>query len=81
MEPWPQTSQELEAVQRQLAVRTPELWRPSGPVRSVGGCFVCFAKGGMGMGASGDPGWAAAVWMLDGTLTSVPTPRLLQPLS
>lgn len=30
---------------------------------SVGGVFVCFPRGGMGAGAAGDPGWAAAVVM------------------
>jgi len=27
---------------------------------SVGGCYVCFARGGAGPGAAGDPAWAAA---------------------
>lgn len=29
----------------------------------MGGCFVCFARGGSGAGSEGDPGWAAAVTM------------------
>jgi deoxyribonuclease V len=29
-------------------------------VYAIGGCFVCFPRGGSGTGAAGDPAWAAA---------------------
>ena len=64
MADWPQSSEELIAAQRELAVRRPRLWRvPPGPLR-VAGCFVCFARGGPRAGATGEPGWAAAALML-----------------
>lgn len=37
----------------------------------MGACFVCFQRGKAGAGDAGDPGWAAAVWMLDGALRDV----------
>lgn len=33
----------------------------SGTPELLGGCFVCFERGGRGRGAAGDRGWAAAV--------------------
>ena len=38
---------------------TPPPWLPTGGER-IGGCFVCFARGGTGPGNAGDPAWAAA---------------------
>lgn len=70
VQPWPETPQELEAAQRQLATLAPELWRPAGAVRSAAGCFVCFARGKKGVGAPGDPGWAAAALLRDGKLVA-----------
>jgi len=72
VEPWPATPEELEAVQRKLASEAPPPWR-SGSVRSVAGCFVCFPRGYGGAGVAGDPGWAAAAWVLDGKLAAVVT--------
>jgi deoxyribonuclease V len=60
---WPQTPAELVRVQRELASRRPETWRPSGPRPLVAGCFVCFARGDSGSGRSGDAGWAGAALM------------------
>lgn len=57
---WPATPEELEAVQRDLAARRPLPWTLSGPPASVGGCFVCFARGKVGRGQAGDMGWAGA---------------------
>lgn len=71
VQPWPKIPYELENLQRRLAVETPQLWRPAGAVRSVAGCFVCFPRGQEGVGAPGDPGWAAAAWILDGSLAAV----------
>jgi len=39
---------------------TPPLWQPEETGWSAAGCFVCFARGTHGPGATGDPGWAAA---------------------
>jgi len=56
---WPACADELRAIQRQLALATPSPWRP--PARyTVGGCFVCFARGAAGRGRAGEAGWAAA---------------------
>lgn len=55
---------ELERLQLHCASLRPTLWDPL-PLYSVGGCFVCFQRGGSGPGATGDPGWAAAVTMRD----------------
>jgi deoxyribonuclease V len=57
---WPATPKELEALQHDLAARQPPLWTPSAPISSVGGCFVCFARGKVGRGRAGDVGWAGA---------------------
>jgi deoxyribonuclease V len=69
-EPWPETPEELELVQRDLAARTPPLWHPTGAVRSPAGCFVCFPRGKTGAGERGDLGWAAAVLIQDQTLAA-----------
>jgi deoxyribonuclease V len=54
------TPQELVEVQRALAVAEPPPWRPPTGALAVGACVVCFARGGTGAGAAGDPAWAAA---------------------
>jgi deoxyribonuclease V len=56
---WPSSAAELVEVQRRLAAATPPRFEAS---RSglVGGCFVCFGRGGSGTGEAGDRGWAAA---------------------
>lgn len=51
--------EELIAEQQRLASANPELWSPGSGAR-VGGCFVCFERGGHGPGRKGDRGWAAA---------------------
>jgi deoxyribonuclease V len=47
-------------VQERLARARPASWQPR-PENRVGGCFVCFQRGGRGPGAEGDRAWAAAV--------------------
>lgn len=42
-----------------LAGASPPELRSRGPV-VLGGCFVCFGRGGSGPGEAGDPGWAGA---------------------
>jgi deoxyribonuclease V len=61
---WPSDAAELETLQRRLARLQPESWVP-GSRFTVGGCFVCFGRGGSGPGEAGDRGWAAAV-VVDG---------------
>ncbi len=71
-DPWPATPEELIACQRRLAAASPEPWRPAaGSVRSAAACFVCFSRGRQGPGAAGDPGWAAAVLMVNGKIVNV----------
>lgn len=63
---WPADEVSLTGFQRELAVAAPEPWRPSSERPLVGGVWVCFPRGLTGPGASGDPGWAAAVVMAEG---------------
>lgn len=58
---WPDDVDLLVAVQRELAVAAPELWRAPPEGLRVGGCWVCFPRGLTGPGSAGDPAWAAAV--------------------
>ncbi len=55
----PQTPESLMREQRRLAEVSPE---PYGfdVDDAVGGCFVCFARGGVGTGRADDEGWAAS---------------------
>src|SRR5215212_6273984 len=63
---WPRSADELIKVQRELAAAEPPPWRPiAGSRPLIGACFACAASGSTGPGASGEPGWAAAV-VLDG---------------
>jgi len=57
---WPLTPFELAETQAHLASLNPPPWVPRSGIRA-GGAFVCFPRGGKGVGARGDPGWAAAV--------------------
>ncbi|HVH32187.1 MAG TPA: endonuclease V [bacterium] len=66
--PWPKTEDELIAVQNRLAALTPDPWHPPPTPYSIGACFVCFPKGFVGPGGSGDHAWAAAVVMTGGRL-------------
>jgi deoxyribonuclease V len=58
---WPADAAALEAIQTALARATPPAWHfdPAAHPR-VAACFVCFGRGGAGVGAAGDAGWAAA---------------------
>jgi deoxyribonuclease V len=60
---WPASRGELIEVQRALAAQTPAAWTPLANDVSIGGCFVCFARGYSGRGSVGDPAWAAAARM------------------
>lgn len=63
---WPPTAVELVREQEELARARPPRWQPSGAL-AIGGCFVCFARGGTGPGHAGDPGWAAAAVVRSGS--------------
>jgi deoxyribonuclease V len=66
--PWPRTEDELIAVQQRLAALTPTLWCPPPLPYSISACFVCFPKGFVGPGGTGDRAWAAAVVMTGGRI-------------
>ena len=68
---WPTTREELISVQNQLGVACPESWNPTVPVRSIGGCFICYPKGHADKGIAGDPYWAAAACLFDGQLAAL----------
>jgi deoxyribonuclease V len=59
-EAWPRSAAELIAIQDKLGRADPERWGPTART-AVGAVFVCFAQGGSGPGAAGDPAWGAAV--------------------
>lgn len=67
---WPSDPETLIALQRELAVASPEPWEPSDTPLLVGGCWVCFPRGLTGPGAAGDPAWAAAVVLQDGRVVA-----------
>jgi len=63
MRPWPETTAELELVQIELArqVREVEPWTfPHDRPVAVAGAFIAYRTGISGIGARGDPAWAAA---------------------
>jgi deoxyribonuclease V len=62
MPAWPRTATELIARQHELAAMPSNtvLLGDVSTARSVGGCFVCFERGGSGPGDAGDRGWAGA---------------------
>jgi deoxyribonuclease V len=62
---WPASAEELREVQRELAAARPPAWRPSARPLQIGGCFVCFTRGGGGHGTAGEPGWAGASLAVD----------------
>ncbi|MGH8945515.1 MAG: endonuclease V [Acidimicrobiia bacterium] len=59
---WPTDPDSLRSLQTALAFLHPDPWSYSDPV-AMGGCFVCFGRGGPGPGSVGERGWAAAVTM------------------
>jgi len=56
---WPADPDSLIALQVSLAA-APMPGFTLDPATSIGACYVCFARGGTGTGAAGDPAWAAA---------------------
>lgn len=58
---WPNSEDELIALQRELAAADVDMWRPGDGVLTIGACFVCFGRGVSGSGRRGEPAWAGAV--------------------
>jgi deoxyribonuclease V len=56
---WPASADELADLQRTLADTDPPPWRLD-EAAVIGGCFVCSPREKRGVGAVGDPLWAAA---------------------
>jgi deoxyribonuclease V len=66
---WPETFEDLAAVQLELAGRDSEPWRLSPEGYSIGSVFVCFPRGYGGVGAEGDRAWGgAAILLADGRI-------------
>jgi len=64
---WPASTEELEALQHELALLEPPPWRPApGRRLVVAGAFVASATGLVGTGAAGDPLWAGAIALVAG---------------
>jgi deoxyribonuclease V len=58
---WPASADELIVAQRALADATPDPWQlPASADPAIGAAVVIFPRGQTGMGARGDPAWAAA---------------------
>ena len=71
MGPWPSDAEELQGLQHWLALleAAQPRWRPDHLWRAaVGAVFTTGPRGTVGIGATGDPAWAAAVTMRKGTL-------------
>lgn len=70
---WPETAEELIAIQEALARERPEPWNPPADPTclAVGACFICFERGTSGPGWAGEHGWAAAALMRGGTTRTV----------
>jgi deoxyribonuclease V len=64
---WPASAEALVALQLELAARRPPPWLPA-PAPIVGGCYVCFPRGGAGAGRRCDRGWAAAALIEPGAV-------------
>ena len=66
---WPSDVNDLITLQQRLATAAP----PPGAVetQAIGGCFVCFGRGGEGPGAAGDEGWAGAAIVSGSRTTAV----------
>ena len=71
MSAWPGSEEELVQEQLALAGAKPEPWLPDVPPPTAGGCFLCFGRGKVGVGATGDPGWAGAALLDDGGAITV----------
>ncbi len=57
---WPTDSAALAQLQDGLAAAQPPPWRPPSGQIPVGGVFVCFPRGKVGVGNTGDAAWVGA---------------------
>jgi deoxyribonuclease V len=76
IEGWPQSKDELERAQVDLALMTREApaWKfPAGQPVAVGAAFIAYRRGRYGVGAAGDEAWAAATIFEDGKRIAVST--------
>jgi deoxyribonuclease V len=62
---WPADVDALSALQEELATATMPQFALD-PALPMGGCFVCFPRGGGGPGLAGDPAWAASAVTIHG---------------
>lgn len=67
MEAWLASAEELVRRQEALRRSAPPAWRAAWPGVAAGGCFVCFRQGEAGPGAVGDPGYAGAALLRNGS--------------
>jgi len=68
---WPTSAEELQRLQLELAARSrrePAWHPPADRALRVGGVFVASPRGREGLGAPGDPAWAAAVVLERGSM-------------
>lgn len=56
----PGAAEALAELQRRLAARRQERWKPGPGVPLVGACYACFERPANIPGRAGEPGWAAA---------------------
>ena len=73
---WPETRDELQRVQLELAgkAREVEHWEfEAGRPLAVAGAFIAYRRGRYGVGAAGDEAWAAATIFVEGKRIAVST--------
>jgi deoxyribonuclease V len=63
--------EELILIQAELGKARPDPWHITDGMRSVAGCFICYPRRHEGKGEAGDPCWAAAALVTDGSLAAV----------
>lgn len=66
---WPESPEGMMLEQRRLAPAGPEPYYFDVDDH-VGGCFICFERGGTGDGRAGDAGWGAAVVTQNGVIVA-----------
>ena len=78
---WPSTQDELISLQHRLSIVTPEPWDIPEILDAIAGCFICYPKQHEGPGAAGDPCWAAAATIQNGSLAALSRIRGKAPAS
>jgi deoxyribonuclease V len=72
---WPASADELRSAQHELAAAQPPAWRVPSESYAIAGCFVCFARGAVGRGEAGEPGWAGAALAIGSRIVTSATVR------